>query len=171
MKTIPNNSRYCLDEQGNIYSTNYKRTGKTKIMKPAAGRDGYLRTMLIGDDGNYSAKKIHRLMAITYIGPSNGLEVNHIDCNKLNNSITNLEYVTRSENIKHAYRNNLIVPKKGELNGKSKLTGQQVIEIRQFVSNFKGRYYGRKELAKKYSVSECAIKEIVARRRNTWSEY
>ena len=168
MKTIPNFSRYSIDENGNIYSNNYKNSGKTKILKPAISKDGYLATMLLSDDGKYCSRKLHRWVMTTYIGErKKGYEINHKDGNKLNNSIQNLEYITKSENIKHAYKLGFLTPKIGSLNGNSKLNEQEVKEIREHASNH-GRYYGRKELAKKYSVSEGTIKDIITRRKNMW---
>lgn len=58
--------------------------------------------------------------------------------------------------------------KQGSENGASKLTEKEVKEIRDYASNFKGRYYGRKQLAEKYGVCECTIKEIVNHRKNRW---
>jgi hypothetical protein len=170
MKQIPKFSRYCLDEQGNIYSTNYKNTGKIKILKPAPQKDGYLKTMILGDDGKYLSKSIHKLMANTYFGEHEGLQVNHKNGIKTDNSLSNLELCTASDNIKHAFRNGLMKPKRGELNGMSKLTKEQVKEIRDYVANFQGRYYGRKALAEKYGISEAHLKDIVNRRRDIWME-
>ena len=50
--------------------------------------------------------RVHRLIAITFLGlPQEGKrEVNHKDGNKFNNVVSNLEWVSRSSNIKHAYR-------------------------------------------------------------------
>jgi hypothetical protein len=109
-------------------------------------------------------------MALTYFGKHDGLQVNHKNGIKHDNRLCNLEIVTRGQNIKHAYDNGLIKPKKGELNGNSKLTEQQVKEIREYVANFNGRYYGRKELAKKYNISEAHLKDIISRRRNVWMD-
>jgi hypothetical protein len=164
-KVIPNFSKYEASSLGRLRSLNYKRTGKVKVLKPSV-TGGYLKTMLQMDSGKYSSRYVHKFVTITFLGEcKSGLEVNHKDGNKLNNSISNLEYVTKSENIKHAYDTNLINPKVGSLNGMSKLTENDVIFIREHARN-NGRYYGRKVLAEKFGVSECTIKEVVTRRRN-----
>lgn len=169
MKTVPNFSRYQADIKGNLYSTNYKNSGKTKILKPAISKDGYPHTMLQRDDGKYCTMKVHKIIALTYFGPKVGEnEINHKNGIKTDNSVSNLEYCSRSENVKHAYRTGLNPPKRGELNGKSKLTEKDVIEIRTHAKNFIGRYYGRKALAEKYGVSEAHIKDIVTKRRDVW---
>ena len=122
--------------------------------------------MLQGDDGKYHSLCVHTFVALAFHGDKpEGLQVNHIDGVKTNNSPDNLEYVTLSENLLHAYRLGLIKPKVGSSNGNAKLTEQDVKEIREHAKN-NGRYYGRKMLAEKYGVSECTIKEVVTRRKN-----
>lgn len=59
-------------------------------------------------NGKVTSHQVHRLIAEAFIGESTGLEVNHKDGNPLNNTLINIELVTREENIKHAFRNNLI---------------------------------------------------------------
>tara|TARA_S200002703_G_scaffold41490_1_gene36015 strand:- start:163 stop:687 length:525 start_codon:yes stop_codon:yes gene_type:complete len=168
-KTIPNFSLYEASTEGRLRSTNYKRTGKVKVLKPAVSSDGYLKTMLKRNDGKYCSYTVHKFIALAHLGDKpKGYEVNHKDGNKLNNSSDNLEYVTRSENIRHAYKNGLCEPMKGSKNGMAKLSEQDVKEIREHAAN-NGRYYGRKMLAEKYGVSECTIKEVVTKRKGKFS--
>ena len=169
MKPIPNFSKYLIDEDGNLYSTNYKNSKKLKQLKPCI-TDGYLQTMIKDDSGKYRTVKIHRLVAWTFLGKSDKKEINHINGIKTDNRACNLEWVTHSENIKHAYNHSLITPKRGALNGNSKLTREQVIEIREYVKNSGKKFYGRQALADKYGVSSAHIKDIVTRRRGIWPE-
>lgn len=167
-KTVPGFSRYDASTFGRVRSTNYKRSGKIQILKPALSSDGYLKTVFLNDDGRYRPRPIHKIIAITFLDDVNGLEVNHINGIKTDNSVNNLEFVTRSENIKHAFNNGLMSAKRGSKNGMSKLSESDVLEIRKYRSLFKGRYYDRKMLAEKYGVSVYHIKDIVSKRRDIW---
>lgn len=77
--------------------------------------------------------------------------------------------MTISENIRHAYKNGLIKARRGSSNGNSKLSEQDVKDIRDHAKK-SGRYYGRKKLAEKYGVSEAHIKDIVTKRRDIWPD-
>jgi hypothetical protein len=167
-KTIPGFSRYEASTLGRLRSNNYKRTGKTKVLKPALCLDGYMKTMLQDDNKKYRSWTVHKFVTLAFYGEKGeGIEVNHKNGNKTDNRIENLEYCTRSHNMKHACRTGLMKPKRGSKNGHSKLTEKQVIEIRKHAKE-KGRRYGRDKLAEKYGVSSAHIKDIVNRRRNSW---
>ena len=78
--------------------------------KGGIGGNGYL-TFNTKINNKYYNWSIHRLIAIKYIpNPNNYPVINHIDGNKLNNSIDNLEWCTHSDNIKHAYDTGLKKP-------------------------------------------------------------
>lgn len=171
------NGEYEVSNTGLVRSTDkniLKSNGKTyfrksKILRPAKTKDGYLQVG-ISFQNKLSSHKIHRLVAVSFIcGQENKTDVNHKDGNKLNNFVENLEWVTKSENTKHAYENNLKKPLIGCKNGMAKLTIDQVKEIRR-IADSGGRYYGRKELAKRFGISEARIKEIVTRRKNNWQD-
>lgn len=84
-----------------------RRLSNNKILKPHKTYKGYLRIALCV---NKVSKKytIHRLVALTFIdNPENKEFVNHIDGNKLNNNVNNLEWSTRNENEIHAFINGL----------------------------------------------------------------
>jgi hypothetical protein len=101
-----------------------------RILFFAKDRKGYRRvTLSVGGKGKRPA--VHRLVAHAFIGPPPpGAECNHIDGNKKNNVVANLEWVTPLENHRHARRLGLIRPLEGEANGRAKLTLAQVGEIR-----------------------------------------
>ena len=100
--TIREHPNYEVSNRGNVRN---KRNGY--ILKPQLNRkDGYHRVLLNGK--HYY---VHRLVADAFFdGEHQGIDVNHIDSNKLNNDLTNLEWSTRKENIKHAYINGLKYP-------------------------------------------------------------
>lgn len=165
-KIIPGFSRYEASNTGNLRSLNYKRSGKTKILTPAVS-GGYFKTVLLSDSGIYKTIKVHRIILLTFLGDSQ-LEVNHIDGNKINNNLSNLEYCTHSENIKHAFRIGLEKAKRGEESSSAKLTNKEVKEIREYAELY-GKLKNRKILAKKYGVCESTLKDIASKRRNNWS--
>ena len=92
--------------------------------------------------------------------------INHIDGDKLNNMINNLEWVSRSENEKHAFANHLKTPTRGELSGMAKLTYRQVEEIRQKYCTGDKTKYSIRKLAREYDVGKTTILCIV--QRKTW---
>lgn len=83
-------------------------TWRNKILAPNKNTWGYLGVSLY-KNGIEKRFQIHRLVAQAFLeNPLEKNEVNHIDGDKTNNCITNLEWVTRSENMKHAHQNNLM---------------------------------------------------------------
>jgi len=125
---------------------------------------GYLRVSLTIDDKRKSYF-IHRLVAKLFIpNPENKEYVNHKDGNKENNRADNLEWVTRSENEKHAWRIGLKSAEtsgaKGERHGMHKLTQNQVDYIRSVYKRF-DKMYGSKPLAERFDVSQQTITDIV----------
>ena len=94
-------------------------------VKPQMNGKGYLRVSIGG-----KLQFVHRLVAEKYIpNPENKSQVNHIDGNKLNNSVDNLEWVTNLENRRHAVENDLHL--KGEKCPYAKLTASDVDFIRK----------------------------------------
>jgi hypothetical protein len=91
---------YQISNSGRVKSFLNSKNGYILSAKHSGG--WYLSVRLT--DGNvYKSFKIHRLVADAFIpNPENKHEVNHIDGNKQNNMVSNLEWVTSSENMKHA---------------------------------------------------------------------
>ena len=105
--------------------------------------------------GNQYAK--HRLVAEAFIpNPENKPFVNHIDGNKQNNRVENLEWCTQSENIKHAHQTNL--QPSGLSTYKGKFTVGQREEIKRLWDN---GMFSRRQLAEKFGVSHTCINNII----------
>ena len=96
--------------------------------------DGYRKVQLLySPTSERRVVGIHRLVAEAFVrGMADGLEVNHKDGNKENNTPENLEWCTKSENIKHAWRTGIrVCMVRGEANGFAKLTEAKVIRMRE----------------------------------------
>ena len=115
-KDIPNyEGLYKVSNKGDILSLpryvncnkNGKRLTEQRILKPTENYKGYLMVSL-SYPNEYPHKKtftIHRLVALAFIpNPDNKPQINHIDGNKENNCVENLEWCDNSENQIHAYK-------------------------------------------------------------------
>lgn len=101
--------------------------------------------------------RVHRLVAIHFIpNPNNLPQVNHIDGDKNNNSINNLEWCTNLVNIRHSFKIGTHKIRKGENAPNSKLTLEQVNIIKKRLKN---KESGR-SIAKDYNISEGMISLI-----------
>lgn len=125
------------------HTSSYTRTrgGKTqqvvaafpeRPLTPYVGRHGYLEVAaMIG--GRRVKHLVHRLVGMAYVpGFAEGLTINHIDGNKLNNTFSNLEWVSLAENTKHQWREGL-VDLRGEGHPNAVLTSKRVVYIRRLL--------------------------------------
>ena len=97
-------SDYEVSSHGRVRSLNYRRTGQVKIMKQADNGNGYLIVNL-WKNGKQKMCKVHRLVAMAFIpNPHNKATVNHIDEDKTNNCVDNLEWADMKEQINHGTR-------------------------------------------------------------------
>lgn len=136
------------------------RSYSEKILKPGKDCNGYLRVSLSNFNHLAHTHKVHRLVAEAFIdNPEKLPEVNHIDGNKANNSIDNLEWISASDNLKHAYKNGL-KSVKGAKNPAAKLTAEQVVFIKaHFIP--RDNEYGCVALSKKFNVHRKTISRVV----------
>lgn len=114
---------YQVDEDGNVYSLDKEVNAgimyhdrvvkKGKRLKPETQKNGYKRVLLIGKDNHRYHKLVHRLVAEAFIpNPDSCKQVNHIDGDKSNNSVSNLEWCTSQQNNVHALQTGLRTGKK-----------------------------------------------------------
>lgn len=158
---------YEVSDFGNVRSVdriNHKgRRIKGRILKFGIKGKGYLSVKLCmnGVEKNY---QVHRLVAMAFIpNTQNKPQVNHKDTNKKNNKLSNLEWVTNSENQIHAVSNGVARKQIGEDRPASKLKENDVRKIREMYSSGK---YSQRELAKMFGVGQRTITTIV--NRITW---
>lgn len=131
--------RYCKrDKLGNL------RKVKGRLLKPSIAGKGYL---------SFRGKYIHRFVVRYFLGGFEGktVEVNHKDGNKQNNNISNLEAVSRSDNLKHSY---YIL---GNKRPNQKLTKEEAHEIRRL---FATGNFTKRQLGKRFGVSMIVINRI-----------
>lgn len=123
-KEVSDNSNYLVSNTGRV-----RRVGSDKDHS-VRNNKGYLVTDLY-KNGSRSTVRVHRLVAEHFIpNPYNKPEVNHIDGNKKNNDMSNLEWVTKEENCRHAWDNNLARPSYGMLGKSNPNSGRKGIPFR-----------------------------------------
>lgn len=115
--------RFEVSTFGNV---RYVKDGAIKYKKPDKIGYVYIQYKV---DGRIFNLKVHRMVAKTFLDNKLDLrEVNHIDGNKQNNRVDNLEWCTRQQNIRHGHDNGFY-DRKGAKNGRSVLTESQVHDI------------------------------------------
>ena len=153
VKFIKNYEYYSINTKGEVYSYI-----SDKFIILFDNESGYLRAKLYK---NKISKKylVHRLVAEAFKpNPENKPCVNHKDSDRHNNNVSNLGWVTYSENVLHSYRFGH-ASREGENNQNAKLNTKKVQQIRN--SNKTS-----KELAKLYKVSEGHINKV--KRKGCW---
>ena len=97
---------YSISNKGRVCRDMPRRFGRLGgLLKPTKDTSGYYQVKFY-KNGISKTFGVHRLLATAFIGEKpEGMQVNHKDTKKSNNYISNLEYLTQSENAKHAYRN------------------------------------------------------------------
>lgn len=177
-KEIPGFSNYQISNKSNVKSIariKYKKYGgkynglivpqsyPEKILTPRLNNAGYYGVHLY-HEGRMQTFSIHRLVALAFLpNPENKETINHIDGNKQNNTLSNLEWATVQENLTHARATGLLICNKGTDCHNAKLSENNVRAIR--VLN-KHLGISQNRLAKIYSVSAGSVQDLIQRR--TW---
>lgn len=150
---------YYISTMGRVISicpVNFKRRHKyysIRLIKPYINRNGYLFVKL-KDSGHYIYYTIHKMMATSFMPfkDSNATQINHIDGNKKNNAIDNLEWCTGHENVQHAVTMGLFTTLKPvyqyDFDGRFVAEFPSVIEAE------------RKTNIKHTNISACCIKKV-----------
>lgn len=166
--------RYQIEQSGQVRSKRRhvnspicggKRLIGGRVLKPQLVK-GYpaIQAMI---NGVRRTIYVHRMLAETFIPNPEGKPcINHIDGNKANNAIDNLEWCTHQENMDHAYRNGLVQPVQsgpGEMSGAAKLCNEKVRVIKRRLK----AGHRQSDIAQDYGVAKGTIGFIA--RGETWS--
>lgn len=148
---------YQVSNFGHVKGIKLTRFRNTeRILKPSLDRYGYPYVVLCKDKQR-KHWKLHRLVAFAFLGepPTPQHEINHIDADRANCVVSNLEWVTKTENGKHRYA--LRKQRKLEYLGNSKLTWEKAKQIRELHNN--GML--QKDIAIIFNVGRECISQVV----------
>jgi hypothetical protein len=152
---------YAVSDLGRVKRTTDYGRGKAGTIRTPVYVAGYAAVTLTHRSGARKMLTIHSLVAKAFLGPPPvaGMEVNHIDADRRNPALVNLEWVTRGQNRKHGYEVGY-ADAKGERNGHARLTEERVRDIRSSTRS-------REQLAHQHGVSKATIRDVQSGR--TWS--
>jgi len=146
---VSNNGQIRKTETKHVYKLHLNKTGYWQVC------------VSLGSRNNKKIFRLHKAVAETFIpNPDNKKTVNHIDGNKQNNLVENLEWATYSENTKHAFNTGLATPVRGTDSPFSKLTKEDIIYIREnYIPN--DHKYGTRALGRKFNVDHETIRDVI----------
>src|SRR3990167_3057603 len=150
------NTNYWVSTCGNIYNMN-----RGIMMKTWLNKETKYKITKISYDGKKRDKLVHRLVAEVFIpNPENKPQVNHLDGNKLNNDLSNLEWATPSENQIHAF-------KLGLNHTRRKTGGVKLnLEIASEIVKLRKEGLSLTKISNKYNVTRGCIADVV--QGKTW---
>lgn len=157
-RTVRVSVGYEVSDLGRVRNS---RTLRVLALSP--NEYGYLYVSLPRSDEHSGRVRVHSIVADAFIGPRpDRHEVNHIDGDKTNNAVANLEYVTSGENKRHAYTTGLRSATRhaGETNGHASLSVAAIQQIRAMRGVVPGV-----ALAKRYGINKSTVSKIQNGRR------
>ena len=135
---------------------------KGRLMKTHLDTYGYERVCLHTTECD-KHMQVHRLVAQAFIpNPNNYPQVNHIDCDKTNNCVENLEWCTAKENVQHAYKNNLVDFSSMEI---------PVVQVDIKTSTVLNKYKSMQEAHRQTNISTTAIMNCCKNKAETAKGY
>ena len=139
---------------------------KGQIIKQQTNKKGY-KICYLSKGAKNKTCLVHRLVALAFIQNPKKLEqVNHIDCNKQNNNVNNLEWCSNLENQRHARKNGLVW--RWENSGRKK---RKVIKVDRFTNEMLSKYDSIAEAARINNLNRANIKSVCDGKRKTCGNY
>jgi len=159
-KPIPGLAGYDASSLGRI-------RGITKVLVPSIHTAGYLQVSVRRPSGKgFVTRTVHRLVLAAFNGQSR-MHANHKNCDKHDNRIENLEYVTRSQNVTHSYASGLrSVSHQGNGGGRRKrLSVEDVEQIRRLVH---GGSLSLREIGRIFGIRHCRVRDVASGEHQVW---
>ena len=148
--------KYQVSNLGNVRSLDYMHTGNAKELKQYTNRYGYKMVRLC-KNGDMKAFSVHKLVAMSFIpNPNNYPQVNHKDCNPLNNKVDNLEWCTAEYN--NTYNNKHI--RALETRMKKHIGCRKILQLNENEEIIK-EYFSISQASKEMKVSNQAISDCL----------
>lgn len=165
LKPIPDHPGYFASDEGDIYSILRSKTGSPKKRKVTIDYHGRAIINLQAPPGSKFTTKTYSvsiLILTAFKGPrpKGDYQCSHLNGNALDNRPVNLEWETRAQNEARKEEHGTIM--RGELNGRAKLTEQDIRDIRQALANGATQM----DMARKYLTTQSNIWDI--KERNSW---
>lgn len=149
---------YLVSENGVVYSL---KNGNKHALMQRVDIDGY-KTVGLYKNGKAKRFKVHRLVAIAFLDRPDGKDcVNHIDGNKWNNQVSNLEWCTRSENSKHAYNMGLANYGSKQRIGARNKARYSVEDIQEIKSLYFNKGLSQRKIGELFNCDHSTISDIV----------
>ena len=121
--------KYQVSNFGQILSLNYNRTGRAELLELFYNRQGYLQVQL-SKNGKRKTFRVNRLVAETFLeNPDNLPEVNHIDEDKTNNRVDNLEWKSHKDNCNHGTRNERVAKTNSKVQKNNQKKSKKVLQF------------------------------------------
>lgn len=158
------NGRYLISNMNRVkatYRTIILKNGKQRVLPErilscSHNCHGY-KIISFWNNNKNKCYSLHRLIAKAFIpNPENKKEVNHLNGDKKDNRLENLEWATHQENLSHAFRTGLVNVSKGDNHYLAKLNSAQVKKIRELIKDGESAI----NISKMFCVSPRAIRDI-----------
>lgn len=139
------------------WGTDETRTYKGRLLKQNRAGTAKYNAVALADRGRVKTFLVHHLVLNSFVGPANGREGRHLNCDNYDNRLANLTWGTKRENREDSRREGTLAV--GERIAQSKLTADDVIAIRATAGS-------HSDIADAFGVSRSQIKRI--RNRDNW---